>query len=64
MESQWKKIEVYGGGKYEVSNTGLIRANYLTIPPKVLNTKISKNITLDANYDEIEVPTTTKKKKK
>ena len=43
MELQWKKIEVYGGGKYEVSNTGLIRANYLTIPPKVLNTKISKN---------------------
>ena len=29
-----------------------------------LDTKISKNITLDANYDEIEVPTTTKKKKK
>lgn len=28
------------------------------------DTKISKNITLDANYDEIEVPTTTKKKKK
>ena len=43
MELQWKKIEVYGDGKYEVSNTGLIRANYLTIPPKVLNTKISKN---------------------
>ena len=43
MELQWKKIEVYGNGKYEVSNTGLIRANYLTIPPKVLNTKISKN---------------------
>ena len=43
MELQWKKIEVYGGGKYEVSNTGLIRANYITIPPKVLNTKISKN---------------------
>jgi hypothetical protein len=40
MELQWKKIEVYGDGKYEVSNTGLIRANYLTIPPKVLNTKI------------------------
>ena len=28
------------------------------------DTKITKNITLDANYDEIEVPTTTKKKKK
>lgn len=28
------------------------------------DTKITKNITLDANYDEIEVPTTTKKKKR
>lgn len=28
------------------------------------DTKITKNITLDANYDEVKAPTTTKKKSK
>ena len=42
MLEEWKKIE-YGEGRYEISNLGRVRSIYLTKPPKILNTKVSKN---------------------
>lgn len=42
MLEEWKKIE-YGEGRYEISIFGRVRSIYLTKPPKILNTKVSKN---------------------
>lgn len=57
MLEEWKKIE-YGDGKYEISNLGKIRSNYLSRPPKILSTRVCKN----NGYEQISLTYLTQKK--